>query len=131
MDDKPFTVGIVVDPSFGERLANLAAEMPVWIADTPGNRVAVERQWRVTPRPWHLGVTTFKVNADGASELWCADILSDVDLHHGLDSQDPPYSVVEVFGTLLTEKLATEFNSLGFATFEERHDGFRARRRTS
>ena len=32
-----YVVGIVVDPQFGERLGELAAKLPVWIADTPVN----------------------------------------------------------------------------------------------
>jgi hypothetical protein len=35
-------VGVVVDPAFGDKLAELSKGMPVWIADTVINRRAAE-----------------------------------------------------------------------------------------
>ncbi|HWW83709.1 MAG TPA: hypothetical protein VNZ26_08920 [Vicinamibacterales bacterium] len=127
MGDHSYTVGIVVDAAFGDRLLDLALRMPVWIVDTPANRASAETYWRTNPGRSHTeGVTTFKCELSCAPEEWCAGVLSDIDLHHGQYSHVPPYSVVEVFGSSLTEKLRTAFNGYGFAVFSEHPDGFRA-----
>src|SRR5258705_13805431 len=46
----PYVVGIVVDPSFGDRLYDLLRRMPVWIADTEINRAATDRAHIMVPR---------------------------------------------------------------------------------
>jgi hypothetical protein len=127
VNDNLYTVGLVVDLGFGDRLLGLASRMPVWLIDTPINRAAAERHWRTHTGQVHTnGVTTFKYDATGTPEQWCSDVLSNVDLHHGQYSHDPPYSAVEVLGTPLTEKLRTAFNEFGFMVFSEHTDGFRA-----
>jgi hypothetical protein len=40
---QPYGVAIVIDPNFGDRLGAIAEQMPVWIADTPANRVVAEQ----------------------------------------------------------------------------------------
>ena len=39
------TIAIVLDPDFGARLHELAARMPVWVVDSPGNRSSIESEW--------------------------------------------------------------------------------------
>jgi len=110
-----YAVAVVVDPVFGERLFSIAARMPVWIADTPKNRSAVEQHRARHPgQSGTEGVTTFKVDPDANSEDWCAQVLTNVDLHHGRFSHNPPYSVVEVFGATLTPTLRAALGELGF-----------------
>jgi hypothetical protein len=46
MSEKPYTVYVVVDPNFGERLASLPIGIPVWIVDTPSNKPVAQRLWR-------------------------------------------------------------------------------------
>jgi len=130
MADAPNTVTIVVDPEFGERLCAVAKETPVWIVDTPLNRAAVEVAWNPEQ---HLpnGVTTFRVEPNSTPEEWCAKILGTVDLHHGEYSQDPPYAVVEVIGTPLTNRLRQAFSEYELNAFAERVSGFRASRSIS
>src|SRR6266849_3515908 len=111
----------------GERLFSIAARMPDWIADTPRNRSAVEQHRARHPgQSGTEGVTTFKVDPNATSEDWCAQVLTNVDLHHGRYSHNPPYSVVEVFGATLTPTLRTALGDLGFHLFTARDDGFRA-----
>jgi hypothetical protein len=101
--DHSYTVGIVVDAAFGDRLLDLALRMPVWIVDTPANRASAETYWRTNPGRSHTeAVTTFKCELSCAPEEWCAGVLSDI------------------------EKLRTAFNGYGFAVFSEHPDGFRA-----
>src|SRR5437879_2294035 len=77
-----YAVAVVVDPVFGERLFSIAARRPVWIADPPKNRSAGEQQRARHPgQSGTEGVTTFKVDPDANSEDWCAQVLTNVDLH--------------------------------------------------
>ena len=123
---EPYTVAVVVDPMFGERLFSVAARMPVWIADTPKNRLAVEEHWaQHSGQSTNEGVTAFKVDPTASPEDWCAGVLGTVDLH-GQFSHDPPYSVIEVFGVTVTPALRATPGELGFHSFTDRDDGFRA-----
>ena len=124
---EPYLVAVVVDPMFGDRLFSVAAQMPVWIADTPKNRVAAEQHWASHPGQSHnRGVTTFKVDLNASPEDWCAAVLSNVDLHHGRLSQDPPYEALEVFGATPTLALRAALSSFGFRQVTVREGGFRA-----
>ena len=40
-----YLVGIVVAPTFGDQVTPFAVDKPVWIADTPGNRIAKAIAW--------------------------------------------------------------------------------------
>ncbi len=127
MTNSVYTVGIVVDAQFGNRIGQLAREMPVWVVDTPVNRAAAEQLWREDPGRTKLeGITTFKVDLSGTPNDWCRDILQDVDLHHGELSHDPPYGSVVVIGTGLSVELRAVFESYGFREFSVEGQGFRA-----
>jgi len=128
----PYVVALVLEPEFGERLFGLAARVPVWIVDTPTNHTAAQTYWVEHPgQPHTEGVTTFKVERSASPEAWCAEVLSDIDLHHGESSHDPAYSAVEVFGTTLTAALREGFKDYGMAEFEERPGGFVAKKATA
>jgi hypothetical protein len=120
------TVAIVVDPEFGDRLLSLATQMPVWIADTPANRLSAESV-RSNDASHQTNVTTFVVTGGDASD-WCRMILPQVDLHHGKYSQSPPYRALEVFGAQASADLRRVFSKYGFTISAERSDGFRALR---
>ncbi len=125
----PYAVAVVLDLEFGDRLSELAARLPVWIVDTPANRRAAQRHWVEHPGLSHTeGVTTFKVDLSSSAEVWCAEVLSDIDLHHGEYSHDPAYGAVEVFGATLTAALQQTFKGYGMAEFVERPGGFVATR---
>ena len=127
MANSVYTVGIVVDTEFGNRIEQLAREMPVWVVDTPVNRAAAEQFHREGSSPTHRdGVTTFKVDVSGTPNDWCRDILQAVDLHHGELSHDPPYGSVMVIGTDLSAELRMVFERYGFKEFSVEDEGFRA-----
>jgi len=118
-------VGVVVDPDFGDRLLNLAPRMPIWVAATPPNRAAAERVWATLPGS---GVTTFTVDPAGTPETCCIAELETIDLHHGEYSQNPPYSVLEIFGTEVTPGLWRELDALGFGDIAQVSNRIHARR---
>jgi hypothetical protein len=127
MTSSDYTVGIVVDATFGERLHALVARMPTWIADTPPNRMAAEAHWRTRPGEGHAnGITTFKVDIARPPEEWCAAILGAVIEHHGAYSHNPPVSVLEVIGAQPLAPLVSVLADYGFTLVSPTPEGFRA-----
>ncbi len=123
----PYRVVVVLDPDYGERLSQLAGQAPVWIVDTPKNRAEAQKIWAAEPNRSHLdGVTTFKTNSDSSPEDVLIDELDTIDDHHGIHSANPPYTVVEVIGSSITDRLKSKFSQFGFNQFESTPQGFYA-----
>jgi hypothetical protein len=123
-----YVVGIVVDPSFGERLHSVIARMPTWVVDTPANRAAAEAHWKTQAGETHtIGLTTFRVDPGQGPEEWCAEVLGLVIEHHGEYSHDPPVSVLEVIGARPVEQLVNALADYGFAQVSPTPEGFTAR----
>ncbi len=123
------TVALVVDPTFGARLEEIAARMPVWIVDTPTNRPIAERHWQECPGQSHVdGVTTFSVDPTRPREEWCIGELPAIDLHHGEYSANPPYRAIQVYGVEPTERIGTAFAEYGMTNITKTADGFLASR---
>ena len=70
-------------------------------------------------------MTTFKSEA-GSPENALLDEFDTIDLHHGPYSANQPYTVLEVIGTSLTEKVKAELGQYGFDEFCSTMTGFRA-----
>jgi hypothetical protein len=127
----PYHVWLVVDPEFGERLARLPEREPVWVIDSKKNTEVAKRLRMERVNPTHLeGITTFTPFTYGADQQ-VLRILDTIDLHHGEYSADPPYSVVEVYGSPLTEAIERAFRGLGFVDFRPTSNGFIAERPTA
>jgi hypothetical protein len=134
MTDSAHRVAIVVDPAFGARLDALAERLHVWVADTPTNRSAAERLWRLHPptgtsRDLERGVTTFNVEPSHSPEQWCAAIVGTVDEHHGGFAHNPPVSELEVYGAPPTPEVRAAFAAYGFDEIAATPGGFRAKSR--
>jgi hypothetical protein len=126
---EPYRVFVVLDREYGERLFELAHTGPVWIVDTPLNRTAVQKIWAVDPNRSHLdGVTTFKTGDDSSPEDSLINELDVIDLHHSTYSADPPYTVLEVIGAEMSERVRSGFCEFGFNEFQTTAEGFRAMR---
>jgi hypothetical protein len=123
-------VSIVVEPGFGERLDEVAARGPVWIADTPTNRSAAERWWRAHyPYSEYEGVTTFLVNPAASPDDWCIEVLPTVDMHYGAyDDNAPTYDTVEIWGATPTPALVRLLGTNGYTRINDHAGGFRASR---
>jgi hypothetical protein len=125
----PYKVYIVVDRAFGEKLAGLENGVPVWIVDTPTNKIVAQRLWKERPQDSHLtGITTFVIPEMSSPEENLLGELATIDLHHGLYSAKPPYTVIEIFGAQLTEKIKGELSEYGFNEFRDTPTGFTADR---
>jgi hypothetical protein len=127
MTPAPSTVHLVVAADFGERLWSLPAGEPAWVADTTTNHPVVQKIWaeRQTPYVTYLtGITAFRVAEDKTPEDWLLGILRDVEIHHGEQSQSPPYSTLHVVGTPLSSRLRATLDETGFISYEDLSDGF-------
>jgi hypothetical protein len=123
----PYKVSVVVDREFGEQLARLTPGEPVWIVDTPVNKPVAQRLWTEQPQSSSLtGITTFDASHSTSPEDIVASMLGAIDLHHGVYSAGPPFTVIEIFGARLTDKLKAELFEYGFSEFEPSSTGFRA-----
>jgi hypothetical protein len=125
----PYRVTVVLDREYGERLSQLIAQGPVWVVDTPTNRAVAQKIWSADPNRSHLdGITTFKTGSASSPEDALLCELDTIDLHHGVHSANPPYTVVEVIGTSISDRLRCELSQFGFDQFEATPQGFRAMR---
>ena len=124
---EPYRVFVVVDRDYGQCLAELAQTDPVWIVDTPANRTAAQQIWTADPNRSHLkGVTTFKFIEGSSPEDIIINELDTIDLHHGTYSANPPYTIIEVIGTGISDKVKDALAEFGFDQFELTPHGFRA-----
>jgi len=127
MTTNPYRVVVIVDRHFGEQLASLAPAVPVWIVDTAVNRVVAQRLWTERPRESHLtGITTFKAQDSSPAEDLRLNEMETIDLHHGPYSADPPYTVLEVIGTPLSDRIKAQLSEYGFDEFRTGASGFTA-----
>jgi len=124
---EPYRVFVVLDRDYGQRLTELAQTGPVWIVDTPANRTIAQQIWDASPNRSHLeGVTTFKFQEGIPSEDILINELDTIDLHHGTYSSNPPYTVIEVIGTGISDKIESSFTEFGFDQFVPTPHGFQA-----
>jgi hypothetical protein len=129
MPTVPYTVAIVLDPEFGDRIDPIASRVHAWVVDSPANHAAAEGIWQRNqdePSSIENGVTTFGVALNGSRKHWCEEVLGTIDLHHGEDSHVPPLSVLEVYGLPFSEPLRSRFSEYDFTVFQPTDYGFRA-----
>jgi hypothetical protein len=123
----PYKVCIVVERDFGERLAELEPGVPVWIVDTPSNATVARRLRTEGNQESHLsGITTFNDSHSSSPEDLLVSELDTIDLHHGSYSANPPYTVLEVLGVQLSERIRTGLSEYGFNEFHPHAEGFSA-----
>lgn len=120
----PHKVGIVVDPGFGDRVAELARVFHVWVVESRENTPIIQSVWKSGA----VGVTSFAAFEGESHEAMCARIAGDVNEHHGAFSHDPPWSEIEVFGAKLTSTLRHVFEELGATACTPTQEGFVCRR---
>lgn len=86
-------VMLVLDVEFGKKSDLLAKSCPLWIVDSKANREALEgsrANWR--------SLTWFPLRGDESAAQLFARIAPSLDQHHNELAQDPPYSVLDVYG---------------------------------
>jgi hypothetical protein len=130
MNDKSNKVALVLDPKFDQRLADLAGHSHVWIVDTPANRLIAEKFWQDNPEhKLKTGITTFKVNDNEPVVETCLRILDMINLHHGENSSNPPYSALEIIGLPASQQIKAALEELGFEEIERTADEIQLKRK--
>lgn len=121
------SVALVLDPSFGDRVAKLAQQMPVWLVSSSANDQAA-RVARATLCA--AQITTLSTRSTEAVGDLLARALYAIDEHHGALSQLVAYDTLWVYGT--TEKIPPELaRELGFKSIAVTADGFKAEKLSS
>ena len=88
------------------------------------------RIWEERHQTHHLtGITIFNYDPTDSPETNLLRELATIDLHHGPLSADPPYMEIEVFGTVLTDRIRKALADYRFDSFLQTPDGFEAVRR--
>ena len=120
---------LVLDRNYGARLSSVPTESHIWLIESPANRDAAAsyRAAQGSPNTEH-SVTTFKAADDDSGSETCLKLLDTIDLHHGVYSAVPQYSVLEIVGAPLSRSVRGAIEALGFSRFESTADGFRALR---
>ena len=113
MEDRVCEVSLVVAAEFDGPLIALANRMPVWIADTPGNRAGIQ-----AARLAGGDLTVFRVDEGKSPDGWASEVVATVVEHHGEWSHDPPLSRLEIFGASLTPQLRDVLSEYGFSETE-------------
>jgi len=118
------TVAIVLDPAYLE-LERLAEQMPIWAVDSALHRGVAERLWLTRGMADAFqGITLFKVSDERDAEVNCANIIGEVDLHHGIYPSGSRVATLKVIGTKPSNRLLEELGAYGFVKFEPTIDGF-------
>src|SRR5450432_831398 len=121
----PYKVYVVVDREFGEKLSDLDKGVPVWMVDTPTNKPVAQCFWNERPDESHLtGITTFNDLPSLSPEEMLLGKLDTIELHHGVYSADPAYTVLEVFGAELSDNAKSVLSEYGFDKFQITSTGF-------
>jgi hypothetical protein len=74
------------------------------------------------------GITSFKFDVAASPEDWLLARISDIDLHHGNFSHNPPWSILNVIGVCWSQRIAEELAQFGFTQHVETKVGFEAKK---
>jgi hypothetical protein len=123
MNEERVTVAIVLDPNFGERLSELAAQGPVWVAGSVINRAAVEHHWKTAPSGAH-SVTIWSERPRAETEKQWLGILDDVELHHSEAWAWPGIAGIQVIGAPLTKAAESALHEFDYVVTSSGANGF-------
>ncbi len=122
------TVAIVLDNGFAAALHGLAAQMPVWIVDSPGNRRAIEDEWTRRRRDGaERELSVFRL-IDGLTTLdHIVALLRTINAAHGPGAQAPPFTTLLVYGAEADAITSASIRALGGGEPRQIADGFSVR----
>ena len=102
-------VVLVVDRAFSTRVHELPKETPVWIVDSPENRAAIAARLKEKK-----ATTSFRDSPELTPADLAARLISTIEEHHGLHSQEPPFSRLIVIGAAVAPSLTSSLAEIGF-----------------
>lgn len=119
-------VALVLNPVFGDQIADIASEMPVWVLSSSDNAGGIRRARQSYP---NQQVTELLPRGTESSADLLARALLNVDEHYGPDSSSDPYEAVLVYGAQPADVPSELAAECGFKTIEQQPYGFIAWRR--
>ncbi|GAB3405518.1 hypothetical protein GCM10027318_15990 [Massilia agilis] len=122
------SVALILDPEFGQRIESVAREMPVWVLSSRANDPAVERARSLLGEP---DITSFYPPRAGDRTATRAQVLYDIDEHHGCSSSSHPYEELLVFGAGPADFSPETMEELGLEPAGARKDAFVLRKRNA
>jgi hypothetical protein len=120
------TIALVLDRNFGNRIEELANEMPVWIISSDVNDSVVDRTRRQLDGA--ANITLLLASANEAVSDACLRGLYEIDEHHGNYSTEQPYGQILVYGCNLDVVTPQVKHELGLTKLTKTEFGFVAER---
>ena len=117
------SVLVIMDGEFGDQLASVSLDSPIWIVDSATN-VSITEELRRVGRGDKI--TTFRYNPLISGSEALAGILPTVDLHHGPLSEGRPYRRLEVVGARPNHVVTSALADIGFRLDNITRQGFTA-----
>ena len=127
IEEKNSRVSLVLDPMFGGEGVSLRGLVPMWIIDSPQNRLVVEKI-RKAGLPEESDVTTFQTRKGESLVMACERIVLSLDDHYNEHSQTPGYTELNVIGVSLGDVSLRPFLELNFDEFARTTTGFTAKK---
>ena len=109
-----YSVILVVDRAFGAYLQELPKGIPIWMVDTEINAPVIQKYWKEKNKDYFVGLTSFRDKPEFTPDALAASMIETIDLHHGEDAHDPPFSQLTVIGALPTVLLREALEDFGF-----------------
>jgi hypothetical protein len=108
-------VAVIAEHDAAARVRDVSARLPVWVVDTPTNRLAAAELREDAARAGsHGDVTLFRADPEGLPDDWVVGILSTIVEHHGDYAHVPPLAALELYGVLVTDPLRAALSKHGF-----------------
>jgi hypothetical protein len=121
----PREVVIALTSDVMPRLARLADSSDVWLLNTPETERATAL---LRARSGHGQGSVTLFNSSGDLEADLAWLIEEVELHHGLASeQKPPMEIIRVIGAPPTSRMRSALEAYNFTDIADEPDGFVAR----
>lgn len=117
----PRPVTLVGDTEFGERIKPYASYSDVWAVDSPLNELAAKSIWGAKGE-YEGSVTIFHRYGNTPDE-WLGSVMDDIEEHHGIGYQNPPYDRLLVIADMTGPQLLDSLAFYGFIEKKGQDDG--------
>ena len=119
-------VALVLDRTYGEKLAKLALTSEVWVVESETNKAAAGELWHAAEQWPHISVTIFRAPETLSEETWKL-VLDQVRLQRP-GTRRPHAETIDVIGSEATKEARRALAGFGFETISLTVEGFRASR---
>ena len=124
---------LVVDPSFGDRLWEVAARHHTWVVPSDVNKAAVEAIWaaRRKEQTEAPSLTIWSGPTPAVTEQDWLSMLDAIEVHHGAFWCEPPLDTLSVYGAEITPAVTAALLEYDYEPVRPTELGFIAFKRTA